>query len=255
MTQRFTFIILVASLYLIISAPLTFAYTLTTTGSNNGYGLYQAGQGGEFTFQAGDGLEWVLGNYSGKAKNIGGTTNTFQSFCLEMHEYLYGNTRYDVTLNTAAVYGGGPDHGAVDGKDPISVGTAWLYYNFAKGTLAGYMYDSGETAREASALALQKAIWYLEGEITDSEFTGSSFYDAAFSMFGSYVNKDNGIVTEDQRKLYFPVMVANLWVPGHVGQDGYQRQDQLVVTPIPSALYLLGAGLMGLVGIRRRMQD
>ena len=64
-------------------------------------------------------------------------------------------------LTMRAVLGGG---GAVNGADPISIGTAYLYSEFAKGTLQDYAFAGTEAEREASAALLQNAIWYLEKE-------------------------------------------------------------------------------------------
>ena len=62
--------------------------------------------------------------------------------------------------------GGG---GAVDGKDPVSAGTGWLYSQFARGSLTGYDYDNiTPLGRIESARLLQLAIWMLEDELSPS---------------------------------------------------------------------------------------
>jgi hypothetical protein len=234
---------------LIATADMSTTGTLTTTGNNSsggygydGYGPYQTGQGGEFTLQPGDGLEWLLNNYKLPAMIY---TNTFQSFCLEYPEHIYPNTIHSAVLGNAAVYGGG---GAVGGSDPLSQGAAWLYYYFSKGTLGSYDYNT-EAGRHNSASALQNTIWWLEGEASDPG-DGNTFRNNVIAMFGgaeTAMLDNNGL---------YPVMVANLWELGHEGQDGYQRQDMLVTTgtvPVPPAIYLLGAGLMGVGVIRKRV--
>ena len=101
---------------MVLFAQVAMAYTVTTTG---GYGLYQTGQGGEFSLTPNSGWN-VLNNYDAKAKTYGGTA--FQSFCIEGNEYMNANATYNATLNTAAVNGG------ISGgnPDPISIGTAKL---------------------------------------------------------------------------------------------------------------------------------
>jgi len=155
-------------LFLLIFSSFGFAYTVRTVG---GYGPYQAGQGGEFTLDPGVGLEWVLSGYnSAKQTRNAGTTgsaagtgdDTFQTFCMEKSEYIYANTTFDVTISNAATLGG-----TTNSSDPLSIGTAYLYYNFAKGLLAPYNYNGTEAQREASAAALQNTIWWLEGEASD----------------------------------------------------------------------------------------
>ena len=115
------------------------ALALDTVYVAPGYGSRNVGTGGEFTLTA-----------------SGSLTGTFQTFCIEQGEYLSDNTTYNYVINSAAVQGGvgGPD------PDPISKGTAYLFYNFAKGTLAGYDYTGTTKTQE-----LQNAIWYLEQEI------------------------------------------------------------------------------------------
>jgi hypothetical protein len=230
---------LIASLLFIVFAQMAAAYTITPIGAG-GYGPYQSGSGGEFTLLAGDGLQWVVGNYSADAKNIS-QSGTFQSFCLETGEYLYGNTTHSASLTNAAVNGG--SGGAVNGKDPISIGTAWLYNSFAKGTLIGYNYGAG---RLASADALQKTIWWLEDEISDPGST-NVFRNAILNKYGTVASAkadNNG---------QYAVMAANLWENGYLGVQGHQRQDVLVATPIPAAAWLLGSGLIGLVLVRRKI--
>lgn len=230
----------IASMLVIMFTQTAVAYTITPTGGG-GYGPYQTGSGGEFTLLAGDGLQWVLGNYGTNAKDVV-QSGTFQSFCLETGEYLYGNTVHSASLSNAAVYGGAG--GAVNGKDPISVGTAWLYNAFAKGTLAGYDYSAG---RQASADALQKTIWWLEDEQSDPGST-NIFRNSVLAKYGTLT------AAKADNNGQYAVMAANMWEKGYLGVQGHQRQDVLVAaTPIPAAAWLLGSGLIGLALIRRRV--
>ena len=66
---------------------------------------------------------------------------TFNSFCLEINEYINPSGRpYYYTLSHGADqrWLGGPS------PDPISLGTAWLFSQFATGTLSGY--DTNDAA-------------------------------------------------------------------------------------------------------------
>ncbi|MCX5806499.1 MAG: hypothetical protein NT010_10605 [Proteobacteria bacterium] len=235
-------VILIISLFLSGTARADY---LTVGGAPNGYGPYQYDRGGEFTFTPDTGLNWILSNYHENAKY----GNAFQTFCIEENEYVYPSTTYSVILGNAAIKGGqgGP-------SDPLSKGTAWLYYQFSQNTLTGYNY--APTGRTGSADALQKTIWWLEGEASDPGI-GNTFRNNVIAQFASSTEakKDNFDVSTQTRS--YPVMVVTLWVKDHAGDlsdNGYYlRQDMLATVPVPPGVYLLGAGLIGVVFIRKRI--
>lgn len=229
MKKRNILSIFIALVVLIASTQMALAYTIKTTGGPSGFGPWQVLSGGEFTLQEGGGLN-VLGNYVADTKKQGLTVDTFQSFCLENDEFISPNTLYNATVSQAAVNGGGGG----PSPDPISRGTAWLYSNFAQGTLSGYDYSLA--GRTTSAADLQNAIWYLEGE----GGANNAFVALAIANAVNYSSDNNG---------FYNVAVLNI-----TDLSGNVKQDMLVATPIPAAVWLLGTGVVGLVGIRRKFK-
>jgi hypothetical protein len=212
--------------------------------TGNSYGLYQTGQGGEFTLQtlSDDMLEILQNGYVG----VTSTASTFQTFCLEHNEYIYTNTTYDVTISNSAKKGGNDAYKYTDG-DPISLGTAWLYRAFATGKLDDYAYEATIAARKTSAGLLQNTFWWLEGEGIGYN-SNNPFMSAVVAEFGE-VNGNGWSAAMNDANGKYGVGVLNMTLVG-----GSRAQDQLVLTavPEPSALLFLGITLVGVaIAVRK----
>jgi hypothetical protein len=231
------------------------------------FGPFQSGVGGEFTLNdVPDSLD-LSGYVDGitKTKDFGpaGITS-FQTFCIEVSEHIHGyDQKYYFELNTSALWG---STGSSVG-DRVSIGTGWLYRQFATGTLLGYSYGDSTganggsypgytaaetTARKASAYLLQQAFWWLENEtgavvdpITDPfDPSENPFVAAVVGKFGVAGAKADGAEK-------YGVYAVNLWKDE---AKTMRAQDQLILQVPDSggALGLLALGLVGLaVAVRR----
>jgi hypothetical protein len=172
-----------------------------------------------------------------------GSGAPFQSFCLEVYEGITVGSTYQADLNNEAILGGGLRPGESPGSgggDVISPETAYLYTEFRAGTLDGYVYTG--SGRVGSALALQTAIWYLEGEAGYQNLEGLSPLAATFI----------GAAMESGWTDTGDVVVLNLTQGGKVC---YQDMLALSTIPAPGAVLLssLGLGIVGWLRRRRAM--
>jgi hypothetical protein len=236
----------VLGLVLIASGPRLMALNVCLQ-----QGSYSYGVGGEFVAADGDpsssapgpGVYSVYGhNYSSLATYVGSNGRMgFGTFCVEYNEEFYPGQTYNVSrVGPNAMFGGQPPP---DG-DPISKGTAMLYYDYATGNQSfGYKWDTTAN-RVASAGALQLAIWWLEGEGPNGPIQydpNNVFMKLAYDTFGGTAG-----AMADNNGLY-PVQVLTL------GADG-AAQDQLVLVPDTAETFmLLGMALGGVSLIRRKL--
>src|SRR4030042_5544995 len=168
-------------LFLLVSILMVLVVTSNfhaTTVTVNLVAGYFSGGGGEFTVFPLTGLSGVLDFYDPLTKNIVPGAPNYQSFCMELSEYITYGPTYNAVVNDRAIQGSvGP------AGDPLSVGVAWLYNEFRLCVLAGYDYTV--PGRDVSAGMLQDAIWWLEGEAGDP---ANVFGNAAVTKFGSVAN-------------------------------------------------------------------
>jgi len=221
-----------------LAAP-AFAGPIQVGYAGSSYGPYQTGAGGEFTLNP-LGAWLDLADYADVAKNVG-VLGTFQSFCIEGAEKLGGfDATYDADINQNAIGGGVADPLG----DPLSIGTGYLYSQFASGMLADYNYLGTTAQRKASANQLQQAFWWLEEVDTP--------YDANNPFMKTVADKwqnpmmDGGWV--------YGVYALNLWVPGTQARAQDTLYYNYSVPDGGTALLLLGGAFIGLGALRRKFR-
>lgn len=212
-----------------------------------GTSTFQVGDGGEFratpVLPAPE-LTTALAYYSKDGKAY--RTDSFQTFCMENGEHVSNGKTYYVEISDSANEGGPP----LNAPDPISIGAAYLYANFAKGTLDKYAYGNGSNGYDVAETAarrdndlgntiygagdLQKALWALENEAGGD--TSSYYYQLVAGMFADPKADNNGA---------YPVKVMRLWEQ-YDSTAGFSvfAQDQFILIPEPTT-YIAG-GLLGL---------
>ena len=178
-----------------------------------------------------------------QGKGIAGTD--FITFCLEYNE-TFGS--YGQPLKVGAVSFGAVNGGVSGGNpDPISYETAWLYTEFSNETLAGY------THTESKANSLQRAIWFLEGEL------GADYTETQLASLDSQAKTWVDLAQASGWTDVGQVRALNLLKKDSSGNYTLNSQDQLYITPIPEpetyAMLLAGLGLMGFAARRRRQRE
>lgn len=167
----------------LIGAATSSAFANSVTLDTNAYSDVYGG--GEFT-ALGSGLSTA--SYSSAALLGGG----FETFCMSFREeFVPGNwgnpTPYNFTLGNAII---DPSFNPVN--NPLTIGTAYLYSQFASGDLTGYDYSNSTAAgRLGSATELQLAFWWLQNEGSEGA-PGASNYDPTNPFEAMVYNLFNG---------------------------------------------------------------
>lgn len=175
----------------------------------------------------------------------GAAAGNFLTFCVETDEFLGEGGEYYIQFSDEARAGGsgGPD------PDPLDDKTRYLYAHFIKGTIGaqlatwagnGGLGGTFTYGTFASGDDLQRAIWFIE-----QESGGANNYLAqlaAWAIANPLLSDHSGMNN---------VKVMNMWANADFTGN---RQDLLVMIPLPAPVWMAGIGLCGVVGfcIRRR---
>lgn len=165
---------------------------------------------------------------------------SFYTYCIEAGEFFTPGSKYYYSLSLEAKY-----NATTSTTDPISMATAWVFAAFATGNL-----KDGTTpynpATQADQDALQKLLWYLEGEAGGAQ---GKYYDDIATAYGEGVDYNGSAIFGGN------VQVVNVWGdPTHT----VAQQDVLKWTSVPdggATLALLGISMGGLAFFARRKES
>lgn len=192
---------------------------------------YNAGDG-EFNVSPITGVGYgAAALYNNNSGSLG-----FGTFCIDREVSITTPGQYDATIIPSGI---NPNNG-----NQISLGTAWLYQQFAQGTLANYDYTPG-AGRVNSAYLLQNAIWVLEGQIANN--FADIFLTMVTTEFGSL------LAAQVDNNQHYSVGVLGL---SYLDANRNTVAAQPMLTLLPdggSALLLLGLGLSGLALFSRKV--
>ena len=222
-----------------------FALQLTLQGGN-GYGIWQYGIGGEFTFHISD--PSLLTGYAGYAINQVGPNTSFQTFCVEGAENIYAYQTYNAALNNHSVYS----------NVQLTKGAAYLYSQFATGGNFGTATFSYANDHLNNANLLQRAIWMFmcnqEG-LNMGNIGNNFFVNAAIAYFHNSFDEANSDAVTGFDNVY----VLNL-----TDANGRAAQDQLIYSSAvnPNTIapdggvtaILLGMGLTAVGFVSRKIR-
>ena len=169
----------------------------------------------------------------------------FGTFCIERNAGITIPGTYNATVIASGV-------DPIDSV-PIAIGTAWLYSQFAHGTLVGYNYTPGVN-RVNSAYYLQLAIWTLEGGYSfgtlAQDRAADTFLQAVANQFGG---GDAGLLAAMATLGGSAYDVGVLQLQNAAGGN---VQPMLTLLPDGgSALILLGMGLSCLTFVARKFHS
>ncbi len=158
----------------------------------------------------------------------------FQTFCLESGTHITTGESYSYTstLNDGA-------------GNPLTLGTAWLYDQFLKGTLAGY------TANSTQAGLLQGALWYFQGQgepingfVFDISATNPYAVEAQTALSGGGFTDSTG---------QYNVEILDLTDAAGANVQSLLGETAPTVPDGGSTVGLLGFALLGFEALRRKL--
>jgi hypothetical protein len=203
----------------------------------------------------GDGTGSLAGVYNGSViSGPGAASGSFQTFCLEKFEYFGSHTQnlYVKSVSTATQNATGGDSnatkvsGGAAGSDSLSAQTAYLFTQF-------YSNQAAYAGTQSLANSMQRAVWFLEGELAGSDLRAYN----SDSNATAWVTAANTAVSSGAWSGLGNVRVLNLYT--NAAYTSHSQDQLYMVTAVPEpqtyALMLAGLGLIGTIARRRKSKS
>jgi hypothetical protein len=200
---------------------LPWSIRLTHDTGVNGYSYSDGGEFQIYDIHSSDATSFSAA-LATEAASLGG--GTYQTFCVELHEFFNPGGQYWVQLDTGAKFNGA---GVDTGFAALTPAAAYLFDRFWTKDLANdvnpYLYGLG-TDRELSAWDLQVALWHLQDQSGAPAMTAraQAWFDEANSAVTNHIWSGIG-----------NVRVMHMWTDATDQDVAHAAQDQLVEIPTP----------------------
>jgi hypothetical protein len=201
-----------------------------------------------------------------------GTDFYFQTFCVAPEMPIISNMTLNGQLSYELNEAGTSNVTRVSNGTSLTGGVAWLYKEFAAGTLDGYFYNNAESVdnRVNSAVLLQDAIWFLMGYMNfmvdpDTDWDNNVYLQQLDNMVeysrefwqSDYDFGANHVLMGDDKVFVMNVTVA--LNAGNKSQDVlYVIRDNSNPVPEPASILFWMLGSLGAAGAayrKRRTQN
>lgn len=165
-----------------------------------------------------------------------GDLGTFESYCVDLQHYDTPGVN-GASLDSMANW----NNGVTSAVDTVSGGEAsWLYNTYAASAVGNQVMEA----------ALSLAIW---NALYDSDYTvlSGSFWASSVSLAGATTIANNMLA--QLKAVGTTGLPYDNWIRTDNSSNNLYSQDFIAPVPEPTMLLLLGTGMAGAFGFRRRL--